>query len=170
MSCMGLLAMSTDSKAFAAACEFGQTPGFLSGRNSVSTSMPCSRIVDAERGCFAETDRAKMAGDFDAVGVRGFDGGSQFVWRDIHVCLERSGAARDPEFDHLARVFRVLQLMHLQCKGAFTFEIWAGDVDFRTPEFARIDRLLEFKISVWFKAASRSNRSDAACEIETRKT
>src|SRR5580693_4970108 len=126
MSCMGLLAMSTKSKAFAAACGLG-----------------------------------KMAGHFDSVSMRGLYGGGQLVRRDVHVGFERSGAARNPEFDHLACVFRVLQLVHLQSESALAFEIRAGHMNFRAGKFACVDCLLEFEVSIGFEAAGCSNRSDA---------
>src|SRR5208282_3002642 len=110
-----------------------------------------------------------MAGDFDSVGMRGFDGGSQLVRRDVHVRLEGSSTARDPKFDHLTRVFGIFELMHLQSKGPFSFEIRTGHVNFRTGKFSRINGLLEFEVRVRFEAACCSNRSDPAGKIEPRK-
>jgi len=70
------------------------------------------KIVDANLRGLAITDRAEMAGNFQAAFVRLFHRGTQLLARDVHVGFERGSAFVGPEVHHAPRVFGARQLVH----------------------------------------------------------
>jgi hypothetical protein len=127
-------------------------------------------VVNADRSGFAKTDRAEMAGDFEAVRVSDFDDGGEFVGREVHVGFERGHALGDPIFSGTTRVVGVFEFVHLWGERAGSLEVRSGDMDLGADARAGVDGFFQFEVGVWLDAAGRSNAGDAAGQVETRET
>ena len=162
--------------------EFQRKQGFVRFRRiwAQSRFLPCKKfrvdhqavlqIIDAQSRRFAKADRAEMPGHFDAVCVRCLHGRAQFFGRDVHVRLEGSHALRDPKLHHAACIFGILELVHLQRKRPWPFEVRSRDMNLGPGHLSIIDIALQLQVRVRLDAAGRSNRRHATREIQPRET
>src|SRR5271155_2236 len=107
-----------------------------------------------------------MSGDLNSTFVCRFNRGLQFGAGNVHVRFERGHAEVGPIVDHLARLVRTGQLMHLDEIAVGAFEIWPGHVDMRTGELAFIDVVLQVEISVGLDASRGAHGGHATGQIE----
>src|SRR6185503_4795665 len=97
------------------------------------------KVIDADLGCFAITNRTEMAGNFELTLVGFFNNRAQLVTCDVHVGLERGRALIGPKVNHAASVVRSCQSMHDWSEGTDAFQVWCGDVHLRTDHSARVN-------------------------------
>jgi hypothetical protein len=128
--------------------------GLLVGDDFAVFDEAMFEIVDADGGCFAESHRTEMAGNFEVARVRGFDRGGEFGPRDVHVSLQGSGARVGPVFNEGSRVGGAAQLEHLRSEAADPFEVAGGDVQVWPGVAAVVNPLLHHEVGVIFEAAT----------------
>src|SRR5947209_3542221 len=97
------------------------------------------------------------------------NGGLQLLTRQEVISLERGDALVSPVVHGRARVGGAVQLVKLQCEGAFAFEIRAGDVDLRARPRSIVNLLFQRQVSVGIDAASCADARDSSGEIKPRK-
>src|SRR5580700_9108582 len=147
----------------------GQTSGCLSGRNSASTTMPCSKLSMPSAAASRNPTEHRcpvILSPRACAAVRA----ASISARDMHVRLERMRALVRPILDEFARIGGVAEFRHLGRETAVTLEIADRDEHLRSGHPALVDHLLEIEIGVRFERAGRPRRGDAGSEIEPRKT
>ena len=163
---LGLIAIGRHRRQGGVAFAFGAGVGLLAGIELGVDPEAMLQIVDAQRGGFRVAHRAKMAGEFQAMAVRLFDGGAQLGAGDVHVGLVGSRALRRPEGDGGACVRRIGELVHLDEGAVGAFEIGRRHVHVWPHDMTRIDLMLEVEIGIGFDAAGGAQGGDAQGEIE----
>src|SRR5207245_3362835 len=107
-----------------------------------------------------------MSRNFCTAFVGSGDCSREFISSNEVINLEIVHALINPIVHVCGGFFRPRELMQLQSPTSFTFKIWPSNVYMWSVHCAGIDRSLDFKVGIWLKRASRSDRSNSSRKIE----
>src|SRR5947208_10694561 len=107
-----------------------------------------------------------MSRNFCTAFVGSGDRSREYISGNEVINLEIVHALIEPIVHGFCGIFWPRELMQLQSPSAVPFEIRSGDVDMRSGHCVGINRTLDFKVGIWLKRASRSDRSNSSRKIE----